>query len=231
MGDSEKIDNSGPNSYTIPEHASYLFALLEALGVTENVTLVIHDWGSGLGFHWAETHRDAVKGIAFMEGIVTTFPTWDHFNKELHGPIKQLRGPEGEKMALEDNFFIEKLLPGAILRDLSEEEHAAYRKPFLEAGEARRPTLAGPRSLPIEGDPADSVAIIEAYGAWLAASPVPKLFINAEPGAFLVGHARDVCRSWPNVTEVTVAGSHFIQEDSPAEIVAAITNWLPTIEI
>ncbi|CAM9500851.1 unnamed protein product [Ectocarpus sp. 8 AP-2014] len=119
MGDSEKIDNSGPKSYTIPEHASYLFALLEALGVTEKVTLVIHHWGSGLGFHWAETHRDAVKGIAFMEGIVTTFPTWDHFNKELPGPIKQLRGPEGEKMALEDNFFIENLLPGAILSDLS----------------------------------------------------------------------------------------------------------------
>ncbi|CBJ33759.1 haloalkane dehalogenase, putative [Ectocarpus siliculosus] len=143
MGDSEKIDNSGPNSYTIPEHARLLFALLEALGVTEKVTLVIHDRGSGLGFHWAETHRNAVKGIAFMEGIVTTFPTWDHFNKELHGPIKQLRGPEGEKMALEHNFFIEKLLPGAILRGLSGRRARSLPQAFPRSRQSTGPPLRG----------------------------------------------------------------------------------------
>ncbi|TQV78564.1 haloalkane dehalogenase [Denitrobaculum tricleocarpae] len=227
MGDSEKLDNTADGSYSIPEHSRYLFALLEELDVKENVTFVLHDWGSGLGFHWAERNRGAVKQMAFMEAIPSTFPTWDDFPEAIREVIGKLRSPEGDKMALEENFFIETLLPAAILRDLTEEEHAVYRKPYLSAGEDRRPTLAGPRQLSIEGSPADTTAIIEAYGEYLSKSEdLPKLFINAEPGAFLVGYARDFVRTWPNLTEVTVAGAHFIQEDSPDEIGKAIADWM-----
>ncbi len=231
MGDSDKLDNTNDGSYSLAENSKYTFALLEAIGVTENVTLVLHDWGSGVGFNWANQHRDAVKAIAFMEAIVTPFPTWDEFPHELHGPIGTLRSPQGDRMALEDNFFIETLLPSAILRPLSEKEHAEYRRPFLNAGEGRRSTLAGPRQLPIAGEPADTVTIIASYAKYLANSKdVPKLFINADPGAFLVGYARDFVRTWPNLEEVTVKGSHFIQEDSPDEIGKAISEWLHTVE-
>ena len=228
MGDSEKLDYTQDGSYSLAENSKYTFALLDALGVDGNVTLVLHDWGSGVGFNWANHNRDTVKAIAFMEAIVTTFPTWDEFPKELHEPIGMLRSPTGDKVALEENFFIEKLLPSAILRPLSEAEHAEYRRPFLNAGEDRRPTLAGPRQLPIAGEPADTVALVASYADYLSKSEdVPKLFINADPGAFLVGFARDFVRTWPNLKEVTVKGSHFIQEDSPNEIGEAISDWLP----
>ncbi len=228
MGDSEKLDNTGHGSYSVPAHASYLFPLLEELGCTENVTLILHDWGSGLGFHYANTHRDAIKGIAFMEGIPAIFPEMADFPKGIQEVIGMLRSAEGDVKALEENFFIETLLPAAILRDLTEEEHAEYRRPFLNAGEDRRPTLDGPRNLPIGGTPEASVSIIKAYGEYLSQSEdLPKLFINADPGAFLVGAAREFVRSWPNLTEVTVAGAHFIQEDSPDEIGKAIVEWLP----
>lgn len=228
MGDSEKLDTTKEGNYSLAENSKYTCALLETLGVIENVTLVLHDWGSGVGFNWANQHRDAVKAIAFMEAIVTPFPTWDEFPKELHEPIGALRSEAGDKMALEENFFIEKLLPSAILRPLTEKEHAEYRRPYLDAGEDRRATLAGPRQLPIAGEPADTVALISRYADYLVNSKdVPKLFINAEPGAFLVGYARDFVRTWPNLTEVTVKGSHFVQEDSPHEIGEAIAEWLP----
>ena len=228
MGDSAKLDNTKDGSYSLAENTKYTSALLAELGVTENVTLVLHDWGSGVGFNWANQNQEKVKAIAFMEAIVTTFPSWDEFNHELHTPIGALRSPEGDKMALEDNFFIETLLPSAILRPLTEKEHAKYRRPFLNAGEDRRSTLAGPRQLPIEGKPADTVALIDSYSKYLENSQdVPKLFVNAEPGAFLVGYARDFVRTWPNLKEVTVKGSHFIQEDSPDAIGQALSEWLP----
>lgn len=228
MGDSDKLDNTKDGNYSLAENSKYTFALLEALNVNENVTLVLHDWGSGVGFNWANTHRDAVKAIAFMEAIVTPFPIWDDFPKELHGPIGTLRSLAGDNMVLDGNFFIETLLPATISRPLSDTEHAEYRRPFLKAGEDRRATLAGPRQLPIAGEPADTVALVQSYANYLVESKnVPKLFINAEPGAFLVGYARDFVRSWPNLEEVTVKGSHFIQEDSPHEIGKAISEWLP----
>ncbi len=228
LGDSDKLDHIDENSYSLADNSRYTFALLEALGVNKNVTLVLHDWGSGVGFHWANQHRDAVKAIAFMEAIVTPFPTWDDFPIGLHGPIGTLRSAEGGKMALEDNFFIETLLPSAILRTLSEAEHNEYRRPFLNPGEDRRPTIVGPRQLPIAGEPADTTEIVASYADYLAHSDdIPKLFINAEPGAFLVGYARDFVRTWPNLKEVTVKGAHFIQEDSPNEIGQAIVEWLP----
>jgi len=226
MGDSEKLENSGPDRYTFVEHYSYFEAALEALGVTDNVTLVIHDWGSALGFHWANQHRDAVKGICYMEAIVAPFENWDDFSKDARPVFEGFRSPAGEEMVLEKNIFVERVLPGSILRDMSEEEMAVYRRPFAEAGEDRRPTLTWPRQIPIEGEPADVVEIAAGYAAWLGQSDLPKLFINAEPGAILTGRQRDMCRSWPNQTEVTVAGSHFIQEDSPDEIGQAIAAWL-----
>jgi len=225
MGDSEKLEESGPDRYTFVEHRKYLFALLEQLGVIGNVTLVIHDWGSGLGFHWAHMHPKALKGIAFMEGIVAPVPGWDSFPEAPRAMFQSLRSEAGEEMVLEKNLFVEAILPGSILRDLNEEEMAEYRRPFANAGEDRRPTLTWPRQIPIGGDPADVAEIVEAYSAWLRETPVPKLFVNAEPGALIAGPVRDFVRSFPNLKEVTVAGSHFIQEDSPDEIGQAIKDW------
>ena len=228
MGDSAKLSPSGPDRYRFVEHRRYLDALLESLDVRERVTLVIHDWGSALGFDWANRHRDAVRGIAYMEGIVMPV-TWADWPKAATPVFKGFRSPAGEQMVLEQNVFIEQVLPTSILRTLSDEEMAAYRRPFAEPGEGRRPTLTWPRQIPIEGEPAEVVEIVRAYGEWLRTSPVPKLFINADPGAILRGAPRDFCRTWPNQTETTVKGIHFIQEDSPDEIGAALAGWIPTL--
>ena len=227
MGDSDKLPDSGPSSYRFVEHRRYLDALLEALDVRERVTFVVHDWGSALGFDWANRHRDAVKGIAYMEAIVRPqgWDHWDHMN--MRPFLQALRSESGESMVLQDNFFIEKILPGAILRTLSAEEMTEYRRPFAEPGEGRRPTLTWPREIPIEGEPSDVAAIVAAYGQWLATSNVPKLFLKAEPGALLAAGANlETARSWPVQTEVTVAGVHFVQEDSPDEIGRAIARWM-----
>src|SRR5216683_3062853 len=221
MGDSDKLPDSGPGSYRFVEHRRYLDALLEALDVHERVTLVVHDWGSALGFDWANRHREAVKGIAFMEAIVQP-QAWDHWDKigaGLRSVLEGLRSEAGEEMILRDNLFIERVLPAAVLRTLSVEEMAEYRRPFAEPGEGRRPTLTWPRQIPIEGEPADVTAIVNAYADWLATSNVPKLFLRAEPGGILAhGPVLDLARSFPAQTEVTIAGVHFVQEDSPDEI-------------
>jgi len=226
MGDSDKLDHSGPERYRFAEHREYLFALLEALDVRERVTLVIHDWGSALGFDWARQHPGAVKGIAFMEAIVAPMPSWNNFPTDVREVFQAFRSDQGEKLILDDNTFIEKILPGAILRTLNEEEMAEYRRPFLKPGEDRRPTLSWPRQLPIEGEPADVIEIVRSYAAWLALSTVPKLFINAEPGAIVASELRELVRSWPNLSEVTVKGVHFVQEDSPDEIGRAVAEWM-----
>jgi haloalkane dehalogenase len=230
MGDSEKLPDSGPGSYRFVEHRRYLGALLEALNVRERVTLVIHDWGSTLGFDWANHHRDAVRGIAYMEAMVGR-QYWDHWDKFGMRPVLQaLRSEAGEQMVLQDNFFIEKVLPGAILRKLSDEEMAEYRRPFTEPGEGRRPTLTFPREIPIEGDPADVTTAVDAYADWLKSSSVPKLFVRAEPGGILAdGKVLELARSLPAQTEVTVKGVHFVQEDSPDEIGRAIAAWMKTL--
>ena len=225
MGDSDKLDDSGQESYTYVEQRQYLFALLEQLGVTENVTLVLHDWGSGLGFHWAHTHPEAVKGICFMEAIVAPIPQWSAFPEKARELFQALRSPAGEDMVLRDNIFVEGLLPGSILRDLSSEEMEEYRRPFRNAGEDRRPTLTWPRQVPIAGEPSEVVEIVSAYSSWLAQSSIPKLFINAEPGVMITGPVREFVRSWPNQTEVSVPGLHFIQEDSPEQIGTALRDW------
>ena len=225
MGDSDKLADSRADSYRFVEHRRYLDALLDHLGVHENVTLVIHDWGSGLGFDWANRHRDAVRGIAYMEAIVAPIDSWDDWPDAARGVFQGFRSPAGEEMVLEKNVFVERVLPGSVLRGLTEEEMAEYRRPFSEPGEGRRPTLTWPRQIPIAGEPADVTEIARDYSAWLDESDVPKLFVNAEPGAILIGAQRERCRRWPNQTEVTVKGSHFIQEDSPDEIGEAVAQW------
>jgi haloalkane dehalogenase len=228
MGDSEKLPGSGPGSYTFIEHRRYLDALLAELRVERNVTLVIHDWGSALGFDWANRHRNAVKGIAYMEAIVQPV-TWQQWSPQTRSFFEQLRGAEGEQMILEENLFVESLLPRRIMRKLTDAEMEAYRRPYWQPGEGRRPTLTWPRQLPIEGEPADVVETVSSYAAWLATSPVPKLFINAEPGTISLDE-REFCRSWPNQTEVTVRGLHFIQEDSPDEIGEAVAHWYTSLQ-
>lgn len=226
-GQSDKLAESGPDRYTFVEHRRYLDAWFEAVGATDDVTLVVHDWGSALGFDWAARHPDRVRGIAYMEAIVMPV-TWDDWPDAAREAFQAFRSPAGEEMVLEQNLFVELVLPGAVQRELSDEEMAAYRAPFAEPGEARRPTLTWPRQIPIDGEPADVVELVERYGAWLAGSDVPKLLVVAEPGAILRGRQLELARSWPNQTEVTVPGIHFVQEDSGPAIGAAIADWYPT---
>jgi haloalkane dehalogenase len=228
MGDSEKLPGSGPASYTFVEHRRYLDALLAALGVERHVTFVIHDWGSVLGFDWARRHPDAVKGIAYMEALVQPV-TWDQWSPQSRSFFERLRGAEGEQMILQENLFVESLLPRRVLRQLTDAEMEEYRRPYREPGEGRRPTLSWPRQLPIAGEPADVVEIVRSCAAWLAVSPVPKLFINAEPGTISV-EERAFYRSLPHQTEVSVRGLHFIQEDSPDEIGEALARWYTSLQ-
>ena len=224
MGDSDKLDQSGADRYSLLEHRDYFDGAMQALGVTSNVTLVVHDWGSALGFDWANRHRDAMLGIAYMEGLVMPV-SWDDWPESARAIFQGFRSTAGEAMILEKNLFIERVLPGSIMRKLDEEEMAVYRRPFIRPGEDRRPTLSWPRQIPVDGEPEEVVALVQDYARWLCESPLPKLFINAEPGAILIGQQREFCRQWPNQEEVTVAGTHFIQEDSPDEIGQAIANW------
>ena len=224
QGDSDKLPASeGPDRYSFDVAFEYLDGLLRTIGADHNVTLVIHDWGSGLGFHWARLNPERVKGIAYMEAIVMPI-TWEDWPEGARGIFQGFRSAKGEDLVLVRNLFVEAVLPSSILRNLTEEEMNAYRAPF-DTPEHRQPTLNWPRQIPIEGEPAHMVALVEAYGAFMAASSIPKLFINADPGSILVGKQREFCRSWPNQTEVTVKGLHFVQEDSPEEIGRAVAAW------
>ncbi len=215
---------SPSRAYRFVDHARYLDQWFEAVGPTQDVTLVLHDWGSALGFHRAFRHPQQIRAIAYMEAM-TRPRVWADVPAGRDRMFRALRSHDGEPLALDENYFIETVLPKSILRQLGDEEMAAYRRPFATR-ESRLPTLVWPRELPIDGEPADVVAIVEAYGAWLAQTPIPKLFINAEPGSLLVGRAREFCRTWPNQRETTVAGIHFIQEDAPDEIAAALRDFL-----
>ncbi len=225
MGDSGK---NPAGSYRFVDHARYLDAWFDAVGLdqhAQNVTLVVHDWGSALGFHWACRHQDSIKALVYMEAIVCPL-TWETFPEAARKVFQGFRSPAGEEMVLQNNVFVERVLPGSVVRTLTEEEMAVYRKPYTEPGESRRPTLTWPRQIPIEGEPPDVVEIVEQYGQWLSSSDVPKFFVNADPGALLTGPQREYCRTWPNQKEITVTGSHFIQEDAPQEIGQAIVDLL-----
>lgn len=221
MGASGK---SSTGTYRFADHALHLAALLDQVIPEGPVTLVVHDWGSALGFDWARRHPERAAGIAYMEAIVRPL-IWAEWSKPAVELFKSLRNPAGDDLILKRNIFVERILPGSVMRKLSDAEMEVYRKPFAEPGESRRPTLTWPREIPIEGEPADVVAIADAYSKWLSTSHVPKLFVNADPGAILTGAQREFCRRWPNQSEVTVSGIHFIQEDSPHEIGRAIADW------
>ncbi len=220
MGRSGK---SPREAYRFRDHAAYLDAWFDSLGLTKNVTLVVHDWGSALGFHRAVRHPGHFKAIAYMEAIAQPL-RWDDFG-EAAGIFQVLRSGEGENLILEDNFFVETILPRNVLRRLAEEEMIAYRLPFLER-EARLPTLVWPRQIPVDGEPADVTAIVERYGRWLSRSELPKLLVLSEPGAIMRGRTREFCRAWPNQREVTVKGGHFLIEDSPEQIGAALAEFV-----
>jgi haloalkane dehalogenase len=226
MGDSAKLPNPGSNTYRFTTHRDYLGAFIDAvIGPAESLVFVVHDWGSALGFDWANHHRGRVRGIAYMEGIVRPVASWDEWSAAATPIFQGFRSDKGEAMILERNMFIERVLPGSVLRKLTETEMTEYRRPFLQAQD-RWPTLTWPRQIPIAGEPADVVQICAAYSQWMAENDIPKLFVNAEPGAILIGAPRDFCRSWKNQTEVTVPGSHFIQEDSGPAIGRAVAGWI-----
>jgi len=190
---------------------------------------VVHDWGSALGFHWAKRNPAAVKGMAYMEAVVMPL-LWAEFPEAAHEIFQAMRSPAGEELVLKKNIFVENILPASVVRRMTEAEMTVYRRPYIEPGESRRPMLTWPRQIPLEGEPADVVAIVKDYGAWLAASQIPKLLVNGDPGMLITGRAREFCREWPNQHEVTVKGLHFLQEDSPHEIGEAVAGWYATLK-
>ena len=226
QGDSEKLSVSeGPGRYTFEVAYEYLVGLLSELDAEQNVVLVGHDWGSALGFHWARNHPDLVRGIAYMEALVSPVE-WSEWPEAARGIFQGFRSEKGEDLVLTRNLFVEAVLPNSVIRKLTDEEMGHYRAPFSTPDD-RQPTLNWPRQIPIDGEPVEMVQLVSEYGRWLEESvTLPKLFINAEPGSILVGRQREYCRSWPNQKEVTVPGKHFVQEDSPSKIGKAIAEWL-----
>ena len=226
QGDSEKLSVSeGPGRYTFEVAYEYLVGLLSELDAEQNVVLVGHDWGSALGFHWARNHPDLVRGIAYMEALVSPVE-WSEWPEAARGIFQGFRSEKGEDLVLTRNLFVEAVLPNSVIRKLTDEEMGHYRAPFPTPND-RQPTLNWPRQIPIDGEPVEMVQLVSEYGRWLEESvTLPKLFINAEPGSILVGRQREYCRSWPNQKEVTVPGKHFVQEDSPSKIGKAIAEWL-----
>ena len=225
------MGESGPTadgSYRFADHKRHLDLWFDAVFPEGQVTLVVHDWGSALGFHWAYRHPERVKGLVYMEAIVRPL-TWEEWPEQARQVFQGFRSPAGEDMALNRNIFVERVLPGSTLRGVSAEAMDVYRRPYLEPGESRRPTLSWPREIPIDGEPADVTAIVAEYADWLSQCGIPKLFVNAEPGAILTGPQREFCRPWPNQREVSVPGIHFLQEDSPGEIGTAIAEWYSDI--
>ena len=222
MGESGKAPDG---SYRFVDHARYLDSWLDGMGLVRDVTFVVHDWGSALGFHWARRNPERMRALVYMEALVQPV-TWADWPEAARKIFQAMRSPAGEELVLDKNVFVERILPASVLRGLTEAEMAVYRKPYLEGGESRRPMLTWPRQIPIEGEPADVVDIVNQYGRFLSKSSLPKLFVNADPGSILTGPQRRFCRTWPRQEEVTVKGSHFLQEDSPAEIGQAIARFI-----
>ncbi|MYD44319.1 MAG: haloalkane dehalogenase [Gammaproteobacteria bacterium] len=225
MGESDKLAQSGPHRYSFFEHYRYLREFLYQVGISEDVVFVIHDWGSALGFHWACEHSDVVRGICFTEAIVQPL-TWQDWPEAATGVFQGFRSENGESMAIGRNLFVERVLPGSVVNKMSAETLDVYRTPYQNANEDRRPTLSWPREIPIDGEPQGVVDVVTRYAAWLQTAQLPKLFINAEPGAILVGRQREACRAWPRLKEITVTASHFVPEDAPHEIGKALADWL-----
>lgn len=234
MGDSDKLpEDLGPERYRFTEHARFLDAFYETVGVSDNVILVCVDWASALAFDWANRHRGSVQGVVYMEAIVR-LRTWDDYTARRPAgggreAIQRLRSHEGERLVLEENLFVEQVLPSMVMRTMSDDEMAEYRRPYLVPGEGRRAMRAWPQELPIDGKPADNVTAVQAYADWLSNTDVPKLFINGDPGMSLVDGQREFCRSWPNQREITVSGYHNLPEDSPDAIGIAVAEFVSNI--
>jgi haloalkane dehalogenase len=223
------MGNSGaaPNgSYRFIDHRRYLDAWFDALQLTKNIILVVHDWGSALGFSWAQRHPEKIKAIVYMEGIVRPFLSWDEWPDATREFFKAQRTPVGEDLILQKNLFIEFLLP---LRGISNEAMEVYRRHYRNPGPSRQPMLTWTRELPIEGQPKDVTEIVDSYSRWMASSSIPKLFINGDPAGFLIGAQREFCRTWPNQQEITVKGAHFLQEDSPTEVGEATARFIAKV--
>lgn len=229
QGDSEKLDNSGPGSYRLAEHQHYIDGFLDQVDPGNRVTLMMHDWGVPLGLSWGNRNRGRLKGIAHMQGLMGTLD-WGFWNEAVSSVMQRLRTEDGEALVLEQNLFVEKVLPNQVIRDLPEEVFNEYRRPYRNPGEDRRPTLSWPREIPVNGKPADVLAVIEGNNRWLAESQIPKLYIHVEPGSIMKGHVLERVRTFPNQTEVTVRGLHFAQEDSPHEIGTALADWYTTLD-
>ena len=223
MGQSGK---SAEGAYRFADHVKYIDAWFEALDLTSEVTLVLHDWGSALGFHRAARYPRQINMIAYMEAIVRPM-RWEEFG-QAEGIFRALRSPEGQKIVIEGNFFVEGVLPRSVMRKLSEEEMAAYRKPFL-APEDRWPTLVWPREIPVDGEPSDVAAIVRHYSSAMSRSPIPKLLVAGDPGAIIKGSVLEFCQTWANQKQVTVPGIHFLQEDSPREIGEALREFITSV--
>ncbi|MGJ8689758.1 MAG: haloalkane dehalogenase [Gammaproteobacteria bacterium] len=226
MGDSDALPNSADGVYKFSTHLDYVFEMLDAIGVSERVTLVIHDWGSGIGLSYAQKFPERIRGIAYMEAILnpSSLPAIPEPDS---GIFNVFRSERGEEAVLQNNVFIEQILIGGLGYYLTEEDKNEYRRPYLEAGESRRPTLEWPRELPRGGNPADTVALVTSYTDWFAASDIPKLFIRVNPGALITpGPLLDYIRSFKNQKEVTVFGSHYVQEVSPDAIGRALSEWM-----
>lgn len=229
QGDSAKLKHSGPDAYTLAEHQTFIDGTLDALGVTENVTFVMHDWGGPLGLTWARRHPDAIKGLAHCETLVCDHASYEDYPDAVGAMLKRLRGPEGEQLVLQENFFVEKIFTAGVLRDIDDQTMAEIRRPYGQAGEGRRATLTWPRQIPVASDPKDVADLVEGHAVWMAENTIPKLFINVDPGQIIFERDLAIIRSWPNQTEVTVRGLHHSQEDSPDDMGAALRDWYATL--
>ncbi len=225
MGDSDKLENVSLKSYSFFEHKEWLKKFIKNLNLENKLYLILHDWGSALGFDFAKENPDLVAGIVYMEAIVCPlkWSDWPHNAKKI---FQLLRSNPGIELIHKKNIFVERILPSSVIRTLSDTEMNAYRKPFLKEGFARQPTLSWPRQIPIDGSPIAVSELVDSYASFMKNSSLRKLFINAEPGSILIGRQREFCRTWKNQKEVTVKGIHFIQEDSPDEIAYEIDKWI-----
>ena len=225
MGDSDKLDNPSQENYSLKEHIKWFDGFINNINIDKKIILVIHDWGSAIGFDFAKKNPDKIAGIVYMEAIVCPMK-WSSWPLDATKVFKLMRSEVGEELILEKNIFVERILPSSIIRKLSEEEMSQYRRPFLKVGTDRQPTLSWPRQIPLDGEPIEVVDIVKSYAEFMKNTNIKKLFINAEPGSILTGPQREFCRRWNNQKEVTVKGKHFIQEDSHAEISDEINSWI-----
>jgi haloalkane dehalogenase len=228
MGDSDKLEGVDNPGYKYHGQYSYLTALMDELDLGDNIHLIIHDWGSAMGFQFARENKDRIKSITYMEAIVMPL-TWDQWPDPATKIFGLFRSEAGEELVLEKNFFVERILLADSSTGYTEEEKSEYIRPFINPGEDRRPTLTWPRQIPLDGEPSEVVEEVKLNAEFHKESDIPKLFINADPGSILIGDQREFARSWKNQTEITVSGNHFIQEDSSEEIGAALRNFVESL--